>query len=243
MPRSRSTDVIHTATTDHRVLRHGNGEDRSPTVADHPHNAPQSLVHFHHDLMSDRERAEAERDMGVAVCRDGPDGAAMALPLLAAALAKRPDDAAAWEAKGFALGQLARGGDALAAFSTALALEPDRESALAGAATLAARGGRVEEAIAYWLRAIKISPWRPDYRAELAPLYFKSRDWRAAAAACRETLRLNPTNLTVRELLVRCELHLGHLDPARRELQTLLGFDPPDRDNLLHWLTQLSRPR
>ena len=33
----------------------------------------------------------------------------MALPLLEAALAKRPDDTAAWEAKGFALGQLGRG--------------------------------------------------------------------------------------------------------------------------------------
>jgi tetratricopeptide (TPR) repeat protein len=194
-------------------------------------------------MMSDRERAEAGRDMGLAVCRDGPDGATLALPLLEAALAKRPDDAAAWEAKGFALGQLARGGEALAALGTALSLEPGRESALAGVAHLAARGGRVEEAIAYWLRAIEISPWRPDYRAELAPLYFKSRDWGAAAAACREALRLDPTNLTVRELLVRCELHLGHMDPARRELQTLLGFDPPDRDHLLQWLTQLSRPR
>jgi tetratricopeptide (TPR) repeat protein len=242
MPRARSTDVIHTATTNHRVLRHGNEEERSPTVADRPANVPRSLVQFHHDLLSDRERAEAGRDLGVDVCRDGPDGAAMALPLLEAALARRPDDVAAWEAKGFALGLLARGGEGTAAFGTALALEPDRESALSGAAHLAAQGGRVEQAIAYWLRAIKISPWRPDYQAELARLYFKSRDWRAAAAACRETLRLDATNLAVRDLLVRCELHLGHVDAARRELQTLLGFDPPDRDELLRWLTRLSRP-
>jgi tetratricopeptide (TPR) repeat protein len=166
----------------------------------------------------------------------------LALPLLEAALARRPDDTTAWEAKGFALGQLARGGDALAAFGSALALEPDRESALAGAAHLAARGGRVEEAIAYWLRAIRISPWRPDYRAELAPLYFRNRDWRAAAAACREALRLDPTNLAVRKLLVRCELHLDRPDAARRELQILVGFDPPDRDDLLDWLARLSRP-
>ena len=101
----------------------------------------------------------------------------------------------------------------------------------------------MEEAIAYWLRALKISPWRPDYQAELAPLYFRNRDWNAAAAACRESLRLDPTNLTVRKLLVRCELHLGHADVARRELETVLGFDPPDRDELRDWLTQLSRPR
>ena len=167
----------------------------------------------------------------------------MALPLLEAALAKRPDDTAAWEAKGFALGQLGRGGEALAAFRTALAQEPDRESALAGVAHLAASGGRVDDAIAYWRRAIKISPWRADYQAELGPLYFKIRDWRSAAKACREALRLDPTNLAVRHFLVRCELHLGNVEAARRELQILLGFDPPDRDDLQNWLTQLSRPR
>jgi len=167
----------------------------------------------------------------------------MGLPRLEAALARRPDDTAAWEARGFALGQLGRGEEALAAFGTALAQEPDRESALAGVAHLAARGGRAEDAIAYWRRAIKISPWRPDYQAELAPLYFKIRDWRLAALACREALRLDPTNLTVRHLLVRCELHLDNVDAARRELKTLLGFDPPDRDDLLNWLNLLSKPR
>ena len=152
------------------------GRRQSPTEAHDPNMTPRSLVDFHHDLMSEQERAESQRDIGVAVCRDGPDGAAIALPLLESALAKRPDDTAGWEAKGFALGQLGQGREALAAFRTALAQEPDRESALAGVAHLAARGGRVEDAIAYWQRAIKISPWRADYQAELAPLYFKIRD-------------------------------------------------------------------
>ena len=120
---------------------------------------------------------------------------------------------------------------------------PIRESALAGVAHLAASGGRVEDAIGYWRRAIKISPWRADYQAELGPLYFKIRDWHSAAEACREALRLDPTNLAVRHFLVRCELHLGNVEAARRELQILLGFDPPDRDDLQNWLTQLSRPR
>ena len=116
------------------------GDDRSPIAAgDAARPAAPSLVNFHRDLMDERERAEAERDIGVALCRDGPRGRGVALPLLEAALAARPDDVAAWEAKGFALGQLGRGEEALAAFRTALAREPDRESALAGAAYLAAR--------------------------------------------------------------------------------------------------------
>ena len=42
---------------------------------------------------------------------------------------------------------------------------------------------------------------------------------------------------------MRCDLHLGDVEAARRELQILLGFDPPDRDDLLNWFTLLSRPR
>jgi Flp pilus assembly protein TadD len=243
MPRSRNTDVIHSATVDHRVLRHGTAERQSPEASSDANISPRSLVNFHRDVMSPEERAEGQRDTGVAVCRDGPEGASMALPLLEAALAKRPDDTAAWEAKGFALGQVGQGLEALAAFRTALTQEPDRESALAGAAYLAARGERVQDAIGYWQRAIKISPWRADYHAELAPLYFKIRDWRAAAETCREALSLDPTNLNVRKLLVRSELHLDNVEAARGELQILIGFNPPDRDELQQWFSRLSRPR
>ena len=92
----------------------------------------QPVVVFHRDLMDDRDRAEAERDIGVAVCRDGREGAATALPRLRTAVAGAPDDVDAWEAQGFALGQLNLGKEGLAAFKTALSLAPDRESALTG---------------------------------------------------------------------------------------------------------------
>jgi tetratricopeptide (TPR) repeat protein len=133
--------------------------------------------------------------------------------------------------------------EALAAFRTALNREPNRESALAGAAFLAARGGRRDEAIAFWRRALAISPWRVDYHTELALVLFQARDWRGAAQACREALRLNPTHIGVRKLLVRCALHLRDLETARTEFQTLLGFDPPARDELIRWFTPLSEAR
>jgi tetratricopeptide (TPR) repeat protein len=193
--------------------------------------------------MDDRERAEAERDVGVALCRTGVEGAAVALPLLEEALAARRGDVIAWEAKGFALGLLRRGQEGLDAFRTALTVEPNRESALTGAAYLAAQAGQPEEAVDYWRRAIAISPWRSDYRAELAPLYFQIRDWRAAADACRAALGLNPNNVEVRKLLVRCYLRLGNPQAARTEFETLMGFDLPDREDLLRWFAPLTRPR
>jgi predicted CXXCH cytochrome family protein len=243
MPRSDSSDVIHAAATNHRILRQADGDDRSPIGTADPRPGERPLVLFHRDLMDERGRAEAERDLGVALCRDGPEGAAVALPLLEAALAARPDDLAAWEARGFALGQLRRYDEGLAAFRTALDREPDRESALIGAADLAARGGRRDAAIADLRRVIALDPWRSAHYTDLASLCFRSRDWPAAAAACREAIRLSPTDAETRKLLVRCYLRMGDSQAARREFQTLLRFDLPDRAELIRWFSPLTQPR
>ena len=73
-------------------------------------------MNFHRDLMDDRDRDEAERDIGLIVCRDGPEDAALGTAVARAALEARPDDVPAWEAKGFALGLLRRGEEGLDAF-------------------------------------------------------------------------------------------------------------------------------
>jgi cytochrome c-type biogenesis protein CcmH/NrfG len=62
-------------------------------------------------------------------------------------------------------------------------------------------------------------------------------------AAGRETLRLSPADLATRKLLVRSYLRLGDSQAARDELQTLLGFDPPDRAELIRWFARLTLPR
>jgi tetratricopeptide (TPR) repeat protein len=243
MPRLGSSDIVHAAASDHRIPRQAGGGDRSSIVTGGPRPGERPLVAFHHELMDERDRAESERDLGVALCRDGPEGAAVALPLLEASLAARPDDVAAWEAKGYALGRLGRPEEGLAAFRTALAQEPQRESAVIAAADLAARAGRRDDAIAYWRRAIAINPWRSDYHSELASLCFQARDWPAAVAACQEALRSNATDIPVRKLFVRCLLRLGDRAAAQRELQTLLAFNPPDREELLRWADLLARPQ
>jgi predicted CXXCH cytochrome family protein len=239
MPRADRTDIIHAVVTNHCILRKPDSGDSSPIAPVNPRPGERPLVLFHRERMNDRQRHEAERDLGVALCRDGPTGAAIALPLLEAALAARSDDLVACEAKGFALDQLGRYVEGLATFRSALDREPGRESALIGAVGAAARAGRQNEAIADLRRAIAINPWRSAYHANLASLYFHGRDWPAAAAACRETLRLSPADLATRKLLVRSYLRLGDSQAARGELQTLLGFDPPDRDELIRWFAPL----
>ena len=243
MPRLNSADLPHVAMTDHRIMRRANPDDRPPSQSESPHLDEKSLVNFHAELMNDQEAALAKRDFGIALCRDGPTGAAIALPLLETALTAPPDDVPAWESKGFALGQLKRPAEGLAAFQIALSKEPGRESTLMGAAYLAAQAGDRTAAIDFWRRAIAISPWRSDYLVELAPLYFENRDWRPAAESCRKSLRLDPTHLETRKLLVRCELRLGNVEAVRAELEVLLEFNPPDGDELRRWFAPSSTHR
>ncbi len=240
MPRLGRSDIPHVAATDHRILRPPVAAERAPGDGGGPSPGEPMLVLFRRESMDDRRRAEAGRDLGVALHNIGP-AASAALPLLDAALAARPDDLVAWQAKGSALGRLGRFAEGLAAFREALDSEPDAESAVIGAAELAARAGQRGVAIAHWRHAIDLNPWRTAYRAKLAALCFEERDWPGAIAACRETLRLNPADLESRERLVSSLLRQGDRDAARDELRTLLDFNPPDRAELIRRFPTLAR--
>ena len=239
MPHLGRSDVAHVASADHRIPRKPAPADPAPVEVGGAPPGTSALVLFHHDLMDDRQRAEARRDIGVALCREGPGAAPVALPMLDEALAARPDDRQARQARGTILGQLGRFADGLAAFREVLAREPNDETALVGAAELAARAGWPGDAIADWRRAIAINPWRAGYRSTLAALHFQQRDWPEAVASCKETLRLNPADLETRKLLVRALLHRGDEAAARDEFRILLEFDPPDRDELLRRFSRL----
>jgi Tfp pilus assembly protein PilF len=241
MPKASSFDIPHAASANHRIPRHAGDEYQLTPERGRPTRDRRHLVVFHRGRMDAEEQAAVERDRGVALCRDGPEGARVALPLLEAALAARPDDVTAWECKGHALFGRGRYDEALAAFRKALTIEPGRESALVEAARLTAKLDRRQDAVVYWQRAIAINPWRSDYHAELAFVYFNDRNWQASADSCRETLRLNSSSVRVRKLLVQCYLNLGKSEAARAELETVLGFDPPDRAELLRSFSVQSR--
>lgn len=216
MPRGQTSNNPHTAVTDHRIPRALPGASRRSST--HRQSAAaEAIANFHGDLMSTSELALAERDRAIALCQTGSKKAAeLALPLLESALAAHPDDFSALEAKAQALGRLGRSADALAACQTLLAQDPTRETALVGAAYFASLAGKSPEAIEYWRRTIAVNPWRYDYRAELAMAEAAARDWKAAAADCREALRLNPFALPVRRRLVQSYLHLKEREAARR---------------------------
>jgi cytochrome c-type biogenesis protein CcmH/NrfG len=242
MPRLGDSDIPHLAATDHRIVRQAGDVDRISNDGEGARRSGLPLVPFHREPTDERRRAEAARDLGVALYSLGPAASPAALPLLEAALAARPDDVIAWQAKGGVLGRLGRYAEGLAAFQEALARDPDRESTLVGVAELAALAGRPGDAIAARRRAIAINPWRASYRGALAAHCFQDRDWTGAVAACREAVRLDPFDLEARRLLVRALLRLDQREAARGEFRALLDLDPPDRGELIRRLPALAPP-
>ena len=72
-----------------------------------------------------------------------------------------------------------------------------------------------------------MNPWRSDYHAELGLVYFDDGNWTAAAAACRDALRLRASWVEVRKRLVQCYLHLGNTEAALSEHETVRAFRIP----------------
>ena len=242
MPRAPIADISHTSMTIHSIpRRHDTDKDRSSSAASLPSFDATDLVSFHTDRMSPLERRSVRRDLGVVLGEmRGGVGASKALPLLEEAIKARPDDLHAREALATVLGTMrGRESEASAAYDAILRMAPDRESTLVAAALLASRQQRPDQSIAYMQRAIAINPWRAFYHATLAHQLARSGRWQEAEEACRAALRINPFNVVSRTILIECDFHKGSPQQARVELDTLLEFDPPNREGLLRWFASL----
>jgi cytochrome c-type biogenesis protein CcmH/NrfG len=84
-------------------------------------------------------------------------------------------------------------------------------------------------------KAIAVDPWRSEYHRILARVCFRARDWRAAVAACREAIRLNPDSLDARSLLVQSYLHSHQPEKADAEFRTVVRFYPASREVWQEW--------
>jgi tetratricopeptide (TPR) repeat protein len=243
MPRFASANIAHTAVTDHRIPRRpetadGGARPRLPRPGEVP------LVNFFQDRLRPDD-PDAARDLGVALAyldkTPGPfrdQLAALALPLLEQAAARHPDDAAAGEARGWALGGLGRAEEALAAYQAALRAAPRRELTLVLAAQAAERLGRLDDALAYRRQLVELNPPMGEYRTDLAKLLARRRDWAGTLQEAEAALERVPAGKEARMLLVAACLHTGQRERAERELATLIALSPQDEQTLRKWFEQ-----
>ena len=202
------------------------------------------LMDYHWGLMSEEERRDSARDLGVALgwaarTMNAPQlarvAATQALPLLEAAVRDRPDDLAARESLGHAYRFLDRREDALRAFEEVLRIEPGSELTLRSTGRLLADLQRLERARSVFEKAIAVNPWRSDYRPALAQVCYEAGDWSGAVAACQAAIRLNPELFAARSLLIQSFLRSHQPEKADAEFQTLLRLYPASREVWQQW--------
>jgi Flp pilus assembly protein TadD len=243
MPPYATSDIVHTASTDHRIPRRPIRLDE-PSAADKPQQGePFSAALFHQDRVN-TETADRRRDLGMALAalstQDGLPREGTAA-LLDEAVRKFPDDAAAWSEKGEIALLLKRPQEALKAYEACLALAPERETALQGAARMAQELGRADAALGYWRRAVAVDPWAPSLRGGYANLLAFRQEWAEAEIQARHWVELAPDDNDARKLWIRCLLKTGDRATAEKELKTLKALQPGFEAELDFWFTKLQR--
>jgi tetratricopeptide (TPR) repeat protein len=238
------TDVAHVTIADHSIPRTpdaaGNLADLVPSAHDHV-----PVVHFHRALAGPADE-DVSRELGI-VLSDlsrlelNREYARLALPMLDRAIEADQADVRALEARGCALWIDARYPEALATFDKALAVSPDEETTLVNAGTLATSLGRFDRAVGYWERVLALNPWPAGYHYEMARVRVSRGEWNEAIRECDASVRRNVAHLDARRLLIDSLLQSGDRARAERELDVLLGFDPPDAEALRGRITGRDR--
>jgi Tfp pilus assembly protein PilF len=237
MPRFTAKDIAHAATTDHRIVR--------TREAPKPGNAPRPGLQaplFFPGRQPDFRSPVDGRDFAVGLIEMAKHGkippreaARDALPLLESAIAESPNDARAWEAKAHALEVAGRKSEALAATQTVLSLVPEHEIALTRAAALAFESNQPQQALKFWQKAVAVNPTSAGYRQELATVFARTGDWKAAGTEAREALRLDPARSTARAILAISESRAGNTTRADELFRTIEQLDPPNLGQLREW--------
>jgi Flp pilus assembly protein TadD len=242
MARFPAADIVHTAGTDHRIPRRP-----APAPEKEDHSLEEGpLTPFHRAGAEDA--AEVRRDLGLALVEQmkyneaSPElVSAQAAAALEEAVRRDAEDVPVWEALGLTLLMRHQGPQALQALEKALACDPDRETALAAAATLAWNLGDVPKSLRYWRRVVALNPWLPSYRASLTQVLLRRQSWDEARAECRQWLRLDPASLAARQTWIELLLREGNEGAARAELARLEAANPSQRAHLRAWFDQRTR--
>ncbi len=242
MPRYAASDIAHTASTDHRIVRRPN---RQPIRATDLENAP--LVDFYRDRFPQGD-PQTERTLGLGMVRrisanllPRQGNADRALRLLESALANDPSDGAVREGKVEAYLLLHRPAEALDEAGLLLPEQAENWQLLAQAAYVAQADGQMERARAYWRRAVEINPFVSNYQAALVDVLLRAEQWDEARRHCEQLLRLDPFNVSGRQAWVGFLLQQGQRAEARRQFDIVRQLKPPDLAAREEWFQQQMR--
>ena len=242
MPRYTSSDIAHTASTDHRIVRR---PDRRPgSLVDLDRAA---LVNFYQDRFAGGD-PQAERNLGMGLVKMMTSGmiepsrhGERALVMLESALAEHPQDLDLRASKVLLLELLERPSEVLAEAGSILARRPGDWRLLAQAGRAARSAGQTDRALGYWRRAVEINPFVADGQVGLIGLLIRAGKLDEARERCRRLLRLDPFNVSGRQAWVGFLLREGKKKEARAEFGLIRRLNPPDLAEREKWFEQQAR--
>jgi Flp pilus assembly protein TadD len=239
MPQFAASDIVHTATTDHRIVRIPE-KSKSAAPGRTAISARPSLFFPKRkpDLLNRQEASAYALGLLEAV-QDGKASASdltrEVLPLLEQAIAGDPKQARLWEGKAITLALLGRKSEALAAAQQGLALETDSEATVVRVAGLAAATGQKELAVDCWRKAIAIHASSADYRQALAILLAQGGDWAGAQHEAEQAVQADPARSTARTILAIARARGGDSKNADALFHTVELLQPPNLNQLRAW--------
>jgi Flp pilus assembly protein TadD len=250
MPRRTTSNIAHEAITDHRIVRHPGRAGKNDNT-NHPRSQPGQipLVYFDREL-HDPNDPEVLRDLAIASVniarREVPEELRQAMCQRATTHLNRavradPDDIDALEAKGFGLWVRAQPQRAVEAFETVLTMVPQREVSRKAAGDLAAELGHDETASEHLRQLLAINPWSGAAHYSLSKLLAKHEDWPGAIHEASAVLRLDPTHVAARSLLVAGYLQTGDRKRARQEFDIVERLQPAHLEQLRAWFKKETR--
>ena len=246
MQRFKETDILHTATTDHRILRTPAAERTDPERD--MHGLP--LVLLNRGDLTPYELNSLDRELAIALATEGPrmrdspqvrETGALILALLDRALAKRPDDLAALRLKAQALALSGRPSQALAVVRSALTLAPADEEVLDQFLSYAVDEKAIDVALEPARRAVAANPWSSVFRERLAYFLLERQDYAESLREAREALRLNPFHRFARMFMIQSLLKQHEVSRADAEFAILLKIHDGHRSLLEPWYAEQKR--
>lgn len=241
MSKEGSSNILHVAVTDHRILRH---PDPGNVQAIRPLAPGESPLRPFAEIPENRLR----RDLGIALARIATADpqrletlSRMSLERLIPATRERPDDLAAWEARAEAHRRLGQIEEAIAALEHVRTRRPRSETALTELAELYESQSKLAAAVDTWRAAVEINPDAPSYRIGLARVLARLGRWSEALQVADEMIALEPVNPEAKVLRVSCLLRLGETPRAKEELERVLALRPVNEAELRRRFADLLR--
>ncbi|HLW65111.1 MAG TPA: cytochrome c3 family protein [Gemmataceae bacterium] len=246
MPRYATTDIAHTASTNHRIIRDPRNPNAAPAPSPRPPTADMRRIPIRLFQKKDRDSytAEERRDEALALgilLGKAPHFASEFLPMLEESIQEDPTDFELWEIKGITLAQLNRFDEALAAFRTGMLYAPNRESLIIAAAMAARDCNLPDDALKFWRRAAEINPTNVLCQANITRLAGFRNDWPLLKKHADIWLSLDPGSTDARQARVSYLLHEGNREEAKAEFAKIEALQPKNLGQLQIWFRNQMR--